>query len=50
MADCNLVLIHRGPEYVRDFEAIAHRVVAIDPGIAVSVVNPKVERVMREAD
>ena len=50
MADCNLVLIHRGPEYVRDFEDISRRISAIDPGIAVKAVGPRVQSVIHDAE
>ena len=50
MADCNLVLIHRGPEYVRDFEDISRRISAIDPGISVTAVSPRVQSVMDDAE
>jgi hypothetical protein len=35
MAKRNLVLIHRGPEYERDFKEIARKITAIDKGITV---------------
>jgi hypothetical protein len=50
MLDCNLVIIHRGPEYVRDFEEIAEKISAIDPGISVYAVDPKMSRVMPDDD
>jgi hypothetical protein len=50
MIECNLVLIHRGPEYLRDFEDIARRIVAIDSGIAVSVIDPRVRRVLTDKE
>lgn len=50
MADCNLVLIHRGPEYVRDFDDISQRISAIDPGIAITAVGPRVQSVMDDAE
>jgi hypothetical protein len=50
MADCNLVIIHRGPDYLRDFEDIAHRIGAIDPRIAVTAIGPHTKTVMQDAD
>jgi hypothetical protein len=38
MAKRNLILIHRGPEYERDFREIARKVTAIDKDITVYVV------------
>ena len=50
MAERNLILIHRGPEYARDFDAIAERVSAIDPGITVHCIDHRATRAMPEED
>lgn len=44
----NLVIIHRGPEYDRDFREISARIAAVDPGIAVFPVGPVVPRPIPE--
>ncbi len=35
MTERNLILIHRGPEYERDFDAISHKVFALDNDITI---------------
>ena len=46
MPERNLIIIHRGPEYVQDFREIADKISAIDPTIAVYSVDPRVSRIM----
>jgi hypothetical protein len=46
----NLVIIHRGPEYVPDFAEIAGKICAIDPSIVVFCVGPKTTRAMPDED
>jgi hypothetical protein len=50
MKKFNLVLIHRGSEYERDFKEIADKIVAIDPSIAVHCIDPRATNVMRDED
>ena len=40
MPERNLIIIHRGPEYVRDVREIAEKMSARDPGISVFCVDP----------
>lgn len=49
MASRNLIIIHRGEDYRRDFDEIARRITALDPGIAVFCVSPRIRRVMPDA-
>jgi hypothetical protein len=46
MPERNLVIIHRGPEYVRDFRDISDRITAIDPAISVFAIDSRTSRVM----
>lgn len=46
MSERNLIIVHRGPEYVQDFREIAAKITAIDPSIAVYSVDPRASRVM----
>jgi len=46
MSKQNLIVIHRGPEYVRDFEEITEKIFAIDPAISVFCIDQSVSRVM----
>ena len=48
MPDRNLIIIHRGPEYVRDFTEIAARISTIEPSISVFCVDSKTARVMAD--
>jgi hypothetical protein len=44
MVERNLIIIHRGSEYVRDFRQISEKIAAIDPGIHVFPVNAAMSR------
>jgi hypothetical protein len=46
MPNRNLVIVHRGSEYERDFSEIAARTAEIDPGIEVDPVGPGKPRAM----
>jgi hypothetical protein len=46
MPERNLVIIHRGPEYVQDFREIAEKISAIDPSISVYSIDPRASRIM----
>jgi hypothetical protein len=46
MPERNLVIIHRGPDYVRDFREISDRITAIDPEISVFAIDARTSRVM----
>ena len=46
MASRNLIIIHRGEDYRRDFDEIAGRVASLDPDIAVFCGTPRSRRVM----
>ena len=46
MPERNLIIIHRGSEYVRDFAEIAEKISAVDPAISVFSIGPKTARVM----
>jgi hypothetical protein len=46
MSERNLIIIHRGPDYVRDFEEIEKKILAIDPGISVFCVDIQTSRVV----
>ena len=46
MPQRNLIIIHRGPDYVRDFEEIARKISDLDPTIAVYCSDHSVTRVM----
>ena len=46
MPERNLIIIHRGSEYVRDFTEIAEKISAIDPAISVFSIGPKITRAM----
>lgn len=48
MRERNLIIIHRGPDYVRDFEEVAQRISAIEPGITVVCIDSRTTRVMPE--
>jgi hypothetical protein len=48
MPERNLIIIHRGPDYVRDFEEVAERISAIEPGISVVCIDSRTTRVMPE--
>jgi len=50
MADRNLILIHRGHEYLRDFNEIASHICAIDPATAVFVSDQRTARMMSDLD
>jgi hypothetical protein len=46
MSERNLIIIHRGPDYVRDFEEIARKIFATDPAISVFCIDLATSRVM----
>src|SRR5687768_15442593 len=46
MSERNLIIIHRGPDYVRDFEEIARKIFAIDPAVSVFCIDGQTSRVM----
>lgn len=46
MPERNLIIIHRGSEYVRDFAEISEKISAIDPAISVYSIGPKTTRAM----
>lgn len=46
MPERNLIIIHRGPEYARDFQEIAEKICATEPGISVFCVDSRTSRVM----
>jgi hypothetical protein len=46
MSECNLVVIHRGSDYVRDFEEVARKIFAIDPAISVFCIDKSTSHVM----
>jgi len=46
MSERNLIIIHGGPDYVRDFDEIAQKISAIDPAISVFCIDRQTERVM----
>ncbi len=46
MSERNLIVIHRGSDYVRDFEEIARKISAIDRSISVFCVGKSTSRVM----
>ncbi len=46
MSERNLIIIHRGSDYVRDFEEIAQKISAIDPAIIVFCIDKSTSRVM----
>lgn len=46
MAERNLIIIHRGPEYAQDFAEIAQKIAAIDPAITVFSVDDRAVQVM----
>jgi hypothetical protein len=48
MSERNLVIIHRGAEYVQDFREISDKITAIDPAIHVFAIDPRTTRVMPE--
>ncbi len=50
MSERNLIIIHRGADYVRDFSEIAGKISALDPRIAVFCVDPRASRVMPDDD
>lgn len=48
MPERNLIIIHRGPEYMRDFMEIADRISTIEPSISVFCIDPSTTRVMAD--
>jgi hypothetical protein len=48
MPERNLIIIHRGPEYVRDFTEIAERISAIEPSISVFCIDSTTTRAMAD--
>jgi hypothetical protein len=46
MLHANLIIIHRGGQYARDFAEIGGKIVARDPGIAVFCIDQHTRRVM----
>ena len=50
MTDRNLVIIHRGPEYERDFSEIAAKISAIDPQTSVFCISGRTPRAMPDED
>ena len=46
MSERNLIVIHRGPEYARDFEEIAQKIGAIEPAISVFCIDQTASRIM----
>lgn len=50
MNDRNLIILHRGPEYERDFKPIAERVQALDPAISVFCLSAGAKRISPEPD
>lgn len=46
MPERNLIIIHRGPEYVQDFQVIADKISAIEPTIDVHPVDYRASRIM----
>ena len=46
MTERNLIIIHRGRDYVRDFEEIAQKIFAIDPAISVFCIDARTSQVM----
>src|ERR1700752_2702559 len=49
MSERNLIIVHRGSDYVRDFEEIAKKISAIDPAISVFCISHTTWRAMPEA-
>lgn len=48
MPERNLIIIHRGPEYVRDFTEIAERISAFEPSISVLCIDSRTTRAMSD--
>jgi hypothetical protein len=46
MSEYNLVVIHRGSDYVRDFDEVAGKISAIDPAISVFCIDKSTSHVM----
>jgi hypothetical protein len=50
MPEQNLVIIHRGPEYERDFQEIAEKISAIEPKVSVYPVEQRASHAMPDED
>jgi hypothetical protein len=46
MSERNLIVIHRGPEYARDFDEIAKKILAVDPAISVFCIDQSTSHAM----
>jgi hypothetical protein len=46
MTECNLIIVHRGSDFVRDFREIAEKMSTTEPAISVYCIDPRTSRVM----